>query len=281
MCAVVLHLFLLGFIIIHFNFFEKVKPASAFVSNARIINAVMVNQNKVDNELKKIKQAEQQKRLADQEKLRKLQEEKQKLAQQKLEELKQIEQLKKQKQEEEKRVQALKEEAKKVAELKAKQLQEKKKLQEVQAKKKKEEERLAKIEKEKVAKKKLLELAEKEKSLEDELAAEDAQITSANNRRMMSEIERYTDLIRHEVGRHWIVPDNAKENTRCVLLIRVGPGGLVKEVKLLTSSGEPALDRSAQNAVFRASPLPVPEDPELFEKFREIKLVVRPEGYLS
>jgi len=39
----------------------------------------------------------------------------------------------------------------------------------------------------------------------------------------------------------------------------------------------PLLERSAQKAVWKASPLPTPEDSALFESFRSIKLTVRPE----
>jgi hypothetical protein len=33
-----------------------------------------------------------------------------------------------------------------------------------------------------------------------------------------------------------------------------------------------------ENAVYKASPLPLPEDKDLFEHFRELELRFRPEG---
>ena len=50
------------------------------------------------------------------------------------------------------------------------------------------------------------------------------------------------------------------------------------EVSLIRSSGDPILDRSAQTAIYKASPLPVPADPTTFNLFREISLTVRPEN---
>lgn len=49
------------------------------------------------------------------------------------------------------------------------------------------------------------------------------------------------------------------------------------EVTLTRSSGDPLLDRSAQTAIYKASPLPVPTDSETFNLFRDISLTVRPE----
>jgi colicin import membrane protein len=44
------------------------------------------------------------------------------------------------------------------------------------------------------------------------------------------------------------------------------------------SSGDPAFDRSAEAAVRRASPLPLPANRELFENFRSFTFVFKPQG---
>jgi len=59
--------------------------------------------------------------------------------------------------------------------------------------------------------------------------------------------------------------------------IRLAPDGMVLQVSLTRSSGDPLLDRSAQTAIYKASPLPVPTDAETFNLFRDISLTVRPE----
>lgn len=96
----------------------------------------------------------------------------------------------------------------------------------------------------------------------------------------LSEIDKYRQLITQSIGQNWIVPDNVDKHLSCELIIRVAPGGAVLNVTLAKSSGNPTLDRSAQTAVMKASPLPVPNsDSELFNQFRELKLTVRPEDF--
>jgi len=53
---------------------------------------------------------------------------------------------------------------------------------------------------------------------------------------------------------------------------------VVLEVSLTRSSGDSILDRSAQSAIYKASPLPVPSDTDAFNVFRDISLTVRPES---
>jgi colicin import membrane protein len=53
------------------------------------------------------------------------------------------------------------------------------------------------------------------------------------------------------------------------------PGGEVISVKVSESSGNVAFDRSVVNAIWRASPLPLPKDPSLFS--RKLQFVFHPE----
>jgi len=47
---------------------------------------------------------------------------------------------------------------------------------------------------------------------------------------------------------------------------------------VIGSSGDPIFDRSAENAVRKASPLPVPQDRNLFnQEFRVFTFVFKPE----
>ena len=57
--------------------------------------------------------------------------------------------------------------------------------------------------------------------------------------------------------------------------------GRVMNVKVLVSSGDPVLDRSAVTAVLKASPLPLPKIPALLKQFKQIELTVKPEGLLN
>lgn len=94
-------------------------------------------------------------------------------------------------------------------------------------------------------------------------------------------IDRYKSLIIDAISQRWIVPDSVNASLECRLQVRVAPGGDVIQVKLLKASGNSALDRSAQAAVYKASPLPVPTDATLFHQFREFNLVVKPQGIVA
>lgn len=89
-------------------------------------------------------------------------------------------------------------------------------------------------------------------------------------------IDKYKSLIIQAISQQWIVPDDLDKNLVCKLLINVGPGGVVLRIQVIQASGNPLLDRSAQNAVMKASPLPVPKETSLLDSFRVIQLTVKP-----
>jgi colicin import membrane protein len=94
-------------------------------------------------------------------------------------------------------------------------------------------------------------------------------------------IDKYKALIVQAISSQWIVPSNLPQNISCELDIRVAPGGAVLDVSVARSSGNPVLDNSAVAAVNKASPLPVPTEPGVFNQFRELHLTVRPDGSMS
>lgn len=91
-------------------------------------------------------------------------------------------------------------------------------------------------------------------------------------------MEKYKALIREAISQHWNIPQGTNNNLTCSLLITLAPGGSVLGVQVLHSSGIDALDRSAIQAVYQASPLPIPSNADLFEQFREIHLDVTPKN---
>ena len=182
------------------------------------------------------------------------------LAIQKEKEAKQIEELKKQQVAMEKKQ---KQDALKVAELKKTQAAQEAK--EKEAKDAKE----AKLQAEKAAQ----ELAQQRKS-DAEKAAQD----SADKARIAGEVDKYKAMIVNAISQRWILPDNVDSRLSSQFRIRLAVDGSVLEVSLTRSSGDPILDRSAQTAIYKASPLPVPSDPATFSLFRDISLTVRPEN---
>jgi colicin import membrane protein len=95
------------------------------------------------------------------------------------------------------------------------------------------------------------------------------------------EIDKYKQMIIQTISRKWLISDTENKELACLLLVHLAPGGIVMNVELLKESGDLNLDRSATNAVMKASPLPVPENAELFDNFRTLRLTFRPQGILS
>ncbi|WP_028387871.1 cell envelope integrity protein TolA [Legionella fairfieldensis] len=195
-----------------------------------------------------------------------IEEEKQRLkqlAEQKAQEAKRLEELKNKQQQLQK---AQQEEAEKLAQLKQKHIEQQAK--EEQLKEKAKQEELVRAEKLKA------ELAEKQR----QAAAQQAANEAAKKAHIAGEVNKYKALIVNAISRQWILPDNVDSHLSSQFRIRLAPDGAVLEVSLMRSSGDAILDRSAQTAIYKASPLPVPVDPETFNLFRDISLTVRPEN---
>jgi len=130
-------------------------------------------------------------------------------------------------------------------------------------------------------KRNLAEKVDVEKQLQTQITAEQKQIFSAQNKQMQGEIAKYKALITNVIEQNWIVPPKVNKKLSAQLLINLAPGGTVLNVKILQSSGDAVLDRSVITAVWKASPLPTPNDTRLFDQMRELHLTVKPEGVLT
>lgn len=117
-----------------------------------------------------------------------------------------------------------------------------------------------------------------EQSLQEQLAAEEkARQQAVHAARAASEVDKYRSLIRQRVSRSWNRPVGVTKGLKCVVGVRLAPGGEVLSARVVRSSGSTIFDRSVENAVYKAAPLPLPEDPTLFDNFREIEFLFNPE----
>lgn len=116
------------------------------------------------------------------------------------------------------------------------------------------------------------------KALQQQLLSEQKRVVGA---KMQGEVNKYKALILQAISRRWLVPPGVNKELTSVLLITLAPGGTVLDVQITKSSGDLALDRSARDAVFKASPLPVPEESDAFDQLRQIVLKVKPKDILS
>jgi colicin import membrane protein len=85
----------------------------------------------------------------------------------------------------------------------------------------------------------------------------------------------WSAAIRARIERAWIRPDSARPGLDCTVAVTQAPGGTVLRVAVRTCNGDEAVRQSIEDAVLRASPLPAPPDPALFE--RELLLRFRPD----
>ncbi|MFZ0219264.1 MAG: cell envelope integrity protein TolA [Candidatus Aquirickettsiella sp.] len=104
------------------------------------------------------------------------------------------------------------------------------------------------------------------------------QINAARN---AATTDKYRHLILQAIAQQWIIPPEMNKHLETKLTVHLAPGGMVLEVIIVKSSGNSVLDRSAQTAVYKASPLPIPKKSSLFQTFQLINLTVRPEGVLT
>lgn len=159
--------------------------------------------------------------------------------------------------------------------------------QEKQAKEKAEQE---KADKEKAAKAK----ADKEKAAQEKLAREkaraDAQRAQAEadlNARIDAEeraaavrasgqMNQYIAQITAKIESKWIRPASAQPGLNCEVRVTQVPGGTVVGVQVGRCNGDESVRQSIEAAVYRASPLPLPSDPALFERI--LVVTFRPES---
>lgn len=116
-----------------------------------------------------------------------------------------------------------------------------------------------------------------QKAMQQQILAEQ-RLMAARAQQLQGEVDKYKAQILQAISQYWIAPPNLPQGIMCKLLVHVAPGGTVISVDMLESSGNFALDRSAKTAVLKASPLPVPKNPDLFDNFRVIRLTVKPQG---
>ena len=108
-------------------------------------------------------------------------------------------------------------------------------------------------------------LAERERVRAEVLAA-----TSA-------EMGRYQDMIRSKIRHNIVMPPDVLPTAAAEFQVTLLPDGSVLDAVLIRSSGNAAYDEATERAIYKAQPLPIPTDPVLKKRFRELRLTIRPE----
>ena len=108
---------------------------------------------------------------------------------------------------------------------------------------------------------------EREADLKRSLAAEEHADVARNGAALAS----WQSMIAEKITRKWLRPPTAKAGIDCMLNVTQVPGGEVTHVSIGECNGDPAVRESIEAAVYRASPLPPPPDPRLFDRNLEIR----------
>ncbi|MDT3672335.1 MAG: energy transducer TonB [Aromatoleum sp.] len=90
--------------------------------------------------------------------------------------------------------------------------------------------------------------------------------------------DAYTNAIRTKVRGNLLRPPGLSGNPEAVFDVDQLPSGEVLAIRLKRSSGVPALDDAIERAIRRSSPLPLPEQKELFERTLELRFRPLDEG---
>ncbi len=112
---------------------------------------------------------------------------------------------------------------------------------------------------------------EAEELRQREIAAEENRLAAMNSGAM----SRYSFALQQKIMRNWIPPASAQPGIECVIDVRQSPGGDVVSATVGRCNGDAAVRRSIEAAVHKASPLPAPEDPNLFQ--RDLRIRFKPE----
>lgn len=272
--ALLLHAAALLLLLVSFSYTPELRP----VKPVSIVNAVAVDKARVDEELKRLKQEDEKKQRAEKQRVeeleRKLEAEKKKaeeIKSQRLEEEKSLLATRKKKEEEQKKQE---EAQKQLAELEQQRKLEEEKRAAAEAEKKRLEEVKKKKEEELKKKEEERKRQEAEKALQKQMEEEERKAQAEGDQQKMAQLG---NAIRDKIARYFNLaglPPNLSNKLRINML----PSGEVVGVSILESSGNDIFDRRALTAVQKASPLPVPQDPETFERLnlRDISIIFEP-----
>lgn len=107
------------------------------------------------------------------------------------------------------------------------------------------------------------------------LASNKDVINTQNSSMYEAEVAKYTTEFREAIIANRIISSVFDPNLKCQIRIKLLPDGSISAVTIEKSSGNRAYDEISQNAVYKAAPFPMPQDPKLYSKLRDVVLSFR------
>jgi colicin import membrane protein len=176
------------------------------------------------------------------------------------------------------REQAAEEERQRLAELRRQREEEERRQAEAERQRREEEARIAreKAAEEERRRREAEEAARQQAELERQLADALANEVAEREARESGLYDEYIRSITNRIRQQWIRPPGARADLECVLNVTQIPSGDVTSVSVGQCNGDAAVIRSIETAVLKASPLPQPPVPSLFN--RNLIITFRPEN---
>lgn len=106
--------------------------------------------------------------------------------------------------------------------------------------------------------------------------AEQARQQAAQAAAMGKVIDEHKAKIIAKIRRNIVMPPDVPDNIKAEYDVTLLPGGTVLNARLARSSGNAAYDTAVERAILKSQPLPLPPDPALFSRFRELHLIFSP-----
>jgi colicin import membrane protein len=116
--------------------------------------------------------------------------------------------------------------------------------------------------------------AEVEQLQREQEANDKRQQLAAAQSRLADEMAEYKAKIMAKIRRNIVMPPDLPGNPAVEFDVTLLPGGDILDVKMRRTSGYPAFDSAVERGIFMSKPLPLPSDPALFVKFRNLNVKV-------
>ncbi|MBX2847848.1 MAG: TonB family protein [Acidiferrobacterales bacterium] len=280
--AGLVHVAILGALFVNIT---REKPEVIEAANADkvdVVRATTVDQAELKKHQELLKQQDSEK-----ERQKELEQQRIKELQAKAEQEKQkIEDLKKQQEQEKEKAAELQKEREALA-LKRKEEEEQREKELAEQKKKEDEEaeRKKKLAEEQKRKEELAQQlkeqqnAEMQKQLQEQLAAEEAFLAEQiSKERTTTLVSKHMALIGQQIKAALRLDPGTESWRKSLVNIKVSPSGDVQSVRTIESSGSLQYDRAVETAVFKASPLPIPDaeaNPQVNRQFLDFDFIVK------
>ncbi len=108
--------------------------------------------------------------------------------------------------------------------------------------------------------------------------AEQARARAAQAAATDKMVEDYKGRIEAKIKRYVVEPPDVLDTMQAEFDVTLIPGGSVLSTRLTKPSGNSAYDDAVDRAITKAQPLPLPPDPSLFNRFRELHVTIRPKN---